>query len=63
MSTTLQAYRPGITGLAQVEGGYELLPKEKATIDIDYIERRSLLLDLKIMLRTLGVLRTGEGAR
>ena len=55
--------RPGITGLAQVEGGYELLPKEKAAIDIDYIEHRSLLLDLKIMLRTLGVLRTGEGAR
>lgn len=55
--------RPGITGYAQVNGGYELLPKEKARLDIEYIERRSLLLDLKIMLRTLGVLRTGEGAR
>lgn len=57
------AVRPGITGLAQVEGGYELLPKEKAAIDIRYIETRSLGLDLKIMLRTLGVLKTGEGAR
>ena len=55
--------RPGITGLAQVEGGYELLPKEKARFDIEYIESRSLLLDLKIMLKTLGVLKTGEGAR
>ena len=28
------AVRPGITGLAQVTGGYELLPKEKARFDI-----------------------------
>lgn len=28
------AVRPGITGLAQVTGGYELLPKEKARYDI-----------------------------
>lgn len=55
--------RPGITGYAQVNGGYELLPKEKARLDIEYIERRSLLLDLKIMLATLGVLKSGEGAR
>ena len=57
------AVRPGITGLAQVEGGYELLPKEKASLDIKYIESRCVALDLKIMLRTLGVLKTGEGAR
>ena len=57
------AVRPGITGLAQVEGGYELLPKEKAAIDIRYIENRCATLDLKIMLRTLGVLKSGEGAR
>lgn len=55
--------RPGITGLAQVEGGYELLPKEKARLDIKYIENRNTTLDLKIMLRTLGVLKTGDGAR
>lgn len=55
--------RPGITGLAQIRGGYELLPKEKSRIDIEYIETRSALLDLKIMLGTLGVLKTGEGAR
>ena len=55
--------RPGITGYAQVHGGYELLPKEKALLDIDYLERRSVLLDLKIMLSTFGVLKTGEGAR
>lgn len=55
--------RPGITGYAQVHGGYELLPKEKSRLDIEYIENRSLLMDLKIMLATFGVLKTGEGAR
>lgn len=55
--------RPGITGYAQVHGGYELLPKEKSRLDIEYIENRSILMDLKIMLATFGVLKTGEGAR
>lgn len=55
--------RPGITGYAQVHGGYELLPKEKARLDIEYIENRSLFMDLKIMLATLGVLKSGDGAR
>lgn len=55
--------RPGISGLAQVTGGYDLLPKEKIVLDLEYIEHRSALLDLKIILRTLGVVRTGEGAR
>ena len=55
--------RPGLSGLAQVTGGYDLLPKEKIVLDLEYIEHRSALLDLKIILRTLGVVRTGEGAR
>lgn len=57
------AVRPGITGLAQVEGGYELLPKEKAFYDIDYIEHRSLGLDLRIIWKTLKTMMTGDGAR
>lgn len=57
------AVRPGITGLAQVEGGYELLPKEKALLDIEYIENRSIRLDLSIVWRTLRTMATGEGAR
>lgn len=55
--------RPGLSGLAQVEGGYDLLPKEKVQLDLWYIEHRSLGLDFKIILKTLGVVRTGEGAR
>lgn len=57
------AVRPGITGLAQVKGGYELLPKEKAILDIEYIENRSVAMDLSIVWRTLRTMTTGEGAR
>lgn len=57
------AVRPGITGLAQVEGGYELLPKEKALLDIEYIENRGFALDFSLIWRTLHTMATGEGAR
>lgn len=55
--------RPGLSGLAQVEGGYDLLPKEKVKLDLWYIEHRSLSQDWRIILKTLGVVSTGEGAR
>ena len=57
------AVRPGITGLAQVEGGYELLPEEKALLDIEYIENRGFALDFSLIWRTLRTMATGEGAR
>ena len=57
------AVRPGITGLAQVEGGYELLPKEKALYDLEYIETRSIALDLRIIFKTLSTMLAGKGAR
>lgn len=44
---------PGISGLAQVVGGHDLSPKEKVLLDIEYIEKRSLLADVKIMIKTL----------
>ena len=55
--------RPGLSGLAQVTGGYDLLPKEKIVLDLEYIEHRSIRVDLKIIFKTLGVVSTGEGAR
>lgn len=57
------AVRPGITGLAQVMGGYELLPKEKARLDIEYIENRSIRLDWQLIWKTLRTMVTGDGAR
>lgn len=55
--------KPGITGLAQVEGGYDLLPKEKARIDIAYIESRCIKLDFGIIWRTIRTMISGKGAR
>ena len=55
--------RPGLSGLAQVTGGYDLLPREKVLLDMEYIEHRSARMDLIIILKTLGVVSTGEGAR
>ncbi|HUI24626.1 MAG TPA: sugar transferase, partial [Candidatus Kryptonia bacterium] len=48
---------PGITGLAQVNGlrGFDSTD-EKTRFDLQYIERQSLLLDLKILLQTIWTL-------
>lgn len=45
--------RPGITGLAQVQGVDMSDPEKLAAIDADYVCRRSLSLDLNILRRTL----------
>ncbi len=57
------AVRPGLTGLAQINGGYELKPEEKIVYDMEYIKNRSILLDLQLMLRTVRLIFTHEGAR
>lgn len=51
--------RPGITGLAQVEGGYSLLPEYKIKYDMKYIKEQSLLMDLRILWKTVGVVVRG----
>lgn len=55
--------KPGLTGLAQVNGGYDITPKEKLVWDLKYIENKSILMDMKILLKTVKVVFTGEGAR
>lgn len=55
--------KPGLTGWAQVNGGYNLSPEEKLEKDLDYIRQQSLGLDLKIMLKTIKVIWKREGAR
>lgn len=55
--------KPGLTGLAQVRGGYYLMPEEKIVYDVEYIKTRSIWLDLKIMLETVKVVCNHEGAK
>jgi len=55
--------KPGLTGLAQVNGGYEMSPSEKLSHDLQYIQNLTFSLDTKIMVKTLKVIVTGDGAR
>lgn len=55
--------KPGITGLAQINGGYEHSPEDKLKFDIEYINNYSFKQDLMIFLKTFSVLLTGDGAR
>ena len=54
---------PGLTGYAQVNGGYDLKPEEKIIYDMVYIERRSVWMDLRCILKTVSVVLRGDGAR
>ncbi len=54
--------RPGMTGLWQVSGRSDLSFDEMVLLDIYYIENWSLLLDLKIMLRTIPKVLSADGA-
>lgn len=45
--------RPGLTGLAQVSGRNATDWDTRLALDVEYVERRSLGLDLQILLRTL----------
>ncbi len=55
--------KQGLTGLAQVNGGYDLRPEEKILYDVEYIKTRSLLLDLKIIFKTVAVIFKRSGAK
>ena len=55
----VQALRPGLTGLAQVNGRDELPIPVKVGLDAEYLRRRSFGFDLKILAMTVfGVLRS-----
>lgn len=48
--------KAGLTGYAQVYGKYNTTPYDKLKLDLAYIERYSLVLDLKLLLMTVKVL-------
>jgi lipopolysaccharide/colanic/teichoic acid biosynthesis glycosyltransferase len=55
------AVRPGLTGLAQVNGRNALGWDERIDFDVRYVETQSVREDLRIVLRTFRTLLTGEG--
>lgn len=57
------AVKPGLTGHAQVNGGYELKPEEKIIYDMEYIRNRSVGMDLQCIFKTVAVIISRGGAR
>jgi exopolysaccharide biosynthesis polyprenyl glycosylphosphotransferase len=55
--------KPGVTGLAQVSGGYATTPERKLKFDLIYMYHQTLLMDLQILVETVRVVLTGRGAR
>lgn len=57
--------KPGLTGLAQVESGYDSSVSsvaEKVMYDLEYIRKQSVVMDLRILCKTVIVVLTGRGA-
>ena len=53
--------KPGMTGLAQVNGRNNLSWEEKFDLDVAYVENQSIWLDFKIMFKTFEVMLKKEG--
>ncbi len=53
--------RPGVTGLAQVSGRNDLTWDEKFAFDLEYVEKFSLWLDIKIYARTVKTVFSQKG--
>jgi len=53
--------RPGLTGWAQVQGRAGIPWEQRIELDVEYVERRSLALDLRILAQTAWLLVSGHG--
>jgi len=53
--------RPGLTGWAQVQGRAGIPWEERIELDVEYVDRRSFGLDLRILGQTAWLLVTGHG--
>ncbi|MDD5091467.1 MAG: sugar transferase [Candidatus Wallbacteria bacterium] len=54
--------KPGLTGLAQIQGRYETDPFSKLKYDLLYIQNFSLLMDMEIIIHTCRVVLKGKGS-
>lgn len=52
---------PGITGWAQINGRDDVSIEEKALLDKEYVEKQSIMFDIKILFRTVKMVLTGDG--
>ena len=54
--------KPGITCIWQVSGRSDIPFPEQVLLDIEYIQKRSLWMDIKLLLRTLPAVILARGA-
>ncbi len=55
------AVKPGMTGLAQIRGGYHLPPRHKRKFDCLYIQNRSFLLNMYVLAKTVPIVFSFSG--
>lgn len=55
--------KPGMTGLAQIMGRQSLSFKQRLNLDLEYVDKVSLKLDLKIFLKTIFVVLGSTGVK
>ena len=53
----------GLTCIGQVNGCYDLSPRERIAYDIEYIQKQSFWMDIKCIFKTFGVICNHKGAR
>ncbi len=56
------AVKPGVTGLWQVNGRSEVPLEEMIALDLEYVRRRSLWLNIRILVRTVPAVLSLRGA-
>jgi exopolysaccharide biosynthesis polyprenyl glycosylphosphotransferase len=52
--------KAGVTGFAQILGNYDTSPEDKLRYDLLYIKNYSILLDIKLIIKTIKVILTGK---
>lgn len=56
------AVKPGITGLWQTSGRSKLSYEERVRLNVYYVDRRSIWMDISILMKTIPAVFTGNGA-
>jgi lipopolysaccharide/colanic/teichoic acid biosynthesis glycosyltransferase len=62
LSARLLSVRPGLTGLWQVSGRQSVSYAKRIELDMEYVDRCSLAMDLSILMRTVPVVLGARGA-
>ena len=62
-SAGVHSLRPGLTGWAQIHGRDELPIPQKVELDVYYLQNRSFLIDLEIILKTITKVLRADGVK